>query len=330
MGVMTAVAIGSAVLGGTMSFTQAAQARNARDKADRDAARFLADARGKAEKDYFAGLQVPLDAYEAELENNLINQTTAIEALQEGDVRALAGGVAGVSAQAAQQAEAVRIQQAKDMFALDKMKAENKDAINQQMIQMDAAAAQDAAKRGADAQQQIASSTTAGVQAVIGGVTAAIQASPLYGKTKADRLLLKQLERNGVTMQQYNANPAKYRNIVYNSDGSLIADQGESLVPGLETKKVDKIPMASETYDPVAQSMFKVQSSPSYQESMNRDVFIPEALTPDRVTNTDPSRSNVVVQPYNPNTGQPGTGYLDNSFKLTSYEDTLRKYGLTI
>jgi hypothetical protein len=329
MGVMTAVAIGSAVVGGTMSFTQAAAARNARDKADRDAARFLADARGKAEKDYFSGLNVPLDAYEAELENNLINTTTAIEALQEGDARALAGGVAAVGAQASQRAEAIRIQQGKDMFALDKMKAENQDAINQQMIAMDAAAAQDSAKRGADAQQQIAASTTAGVQAIVGGVTAAVQASPLYGKTKADRLLLKQLERNGVTPEQYSANPAKYRNIVYNSDGSLIAEQGESLVPRLEMEKVDQIP--ANQYDPVAQSLFTAQSSPTYQDIINRKVTIPPALEFDRVTNTDPTRSNAVVQPYNPN-ATAGTGYLDNSFNLpkNTYEDTLRKYGLTL
>ena len=285
MSVMTAVAIGSAVVGGVMSFSQAAAARNAKEQADSDAAAFLADARSKAEKDYFAGLNVPLDAYEAELENNLINTTTAIEALQEGDVRALASGVAGVSAQASQNAEAIRIKQSQEMFALDKMKAENKDAMNQQMVAMDTAAAQDAAKRAADSQQQVAASTTAGIQSIVGGVTAGIEASPLYGKSKADIQLKRTLERNGITMAEYTTNPAKYEDLIK-----------KTFTPTLGTEKLETAEL----------SMTPVMSNSVSPPTNYRSPLAPRP----------------VVEPYEPQMAPLGIA--------TTYEETLRKYGLTL
>ena len=214
MGVATSIAVGSAIVGAGLSFNQAANARRAQRKADADAARYLADARKKAEKDYFAGLNVPLDAFEAELENNLQTTTTAIEALQEGDARALAAGVGKVGAQAQQNAEDVRIDMGEQMFALDKMKAENRDDINQQLIAMDAAAAQDAAKRAADADAQVAAANTAGINSLTSGLMTGLQASPLYGKSKADRELMKALDKKGITMAEYVANPDKFPNIL--------------------------------------------------------------------------------------------------------------------
>ena len=214
MGVATSIAVGSAIVGAGLSFNQAANARRAQRKADADAARYLADARKKAEKDYFAGLNVPLDSFEAELENNLQTTTTAIEALQEGDARALAAGVGKVGAQAQQNAEDVRIDMGEQMFALDKMKAENRDDINQQLIAMDAAAAQDASKRAADADAQVAAANTSGINSLTSGLMTGLQASPLYGKSKADRELMKALDKKGITMAEYVANPDKFPNIL--------------------------------------------------------------------------------------------------------------------
>lgn len=214
MAAATTVAIIGAGVGAALSFSQASQARKAQRSADRDAARFLADARKKAEKDFFADLNVPLDSYEAELENNLQTTTTAIEALQEGDARSLAAGVGKVGAQAQQTAEEVRIAQGEQMFALDKMKAENRDDMNQQLISMDAAAAQDAAKRAADADAQVAAANTAGINSLTSGLMSGLQATPLYGKSKADRELIKALDSKGITMAEYTANPGKFPNVL--------------------------------------------------------------------------------------------------------------------
>ena len=82
----------------------------------------MSEAKAKAEKDYFAGLNVPMDAYEAEFETNLAQQQQAVEALQEGDARALAAGVGRVGAQAQAGAEQTRIKMGEEISDLNKMK----------------------------------------------------------------------------------------------------------------------------------------------------------------------------------------------------------------
>jgi hypothetical protein len=222
MGLMTALAIGTTLYGAGMSFKQAADAKNMQRDADKKAAKYLADAQKKAKKDEFAALNIPLDSYEAELENNLQATTTAIEALQEGDARALASGVAQVGRDAAQTAEDVRIAQGEQMFALDEMKAENRDAINQQLIQMDAAAAQDAAKRAADADMAAAAANTAGITALGSALTQTLQARKLNPLSQADKDLKKVLDAQGINVSEYAANPAKFRNKVFGADGNLL------------------------------------------------------------------------------------------------------------
>lgn len=231
MGVMTAITVGSALVGAGLSFNQAKNARRAQTKADADAAKFLASARSRAEKDYFASLNVPLDAYEAELENNLQTTTTAIEALQEGDARALAAGVGKVGAQSAQTAEQTRIAMGQEMFGLDKLKAENKDDMNQQLIGMDAAAAQDAAKRAADADIQVAQATQSGIGSLTSGLMAGLESSPLYGKSKADRELMSALGKKGITMAEYTANPDKFPNILGRQNSNVLPPTPNSGVP---------------------------------------------------------------------------------------------------
>ena len=85
MAVVTSAVIGvaGAVVSATQSFQAAADAKEASSKADTAAAEAMADAKRKAEKDAYSGLAIPLDAYEAEFENNLQTQTQSVEALQE-------------------------------------------------------------------------------------------------------------------------------------------------------------------------------------------------------------------------------------------------------
>ena len=231
MSVMTALAVGTAVVGAGMSFQQAAQARRNQRKADADAAKYLADARTKAQKDEFAALNIPLDAFEAQLENNLQNTTTAIQALQEGDARALASGVAQVGRQSADVAEGVRIAQGEQMFGLDKMKAENRDAINQQLIELDAAMAQDAAKRAAAADAQVAAATTSGIGSLSSALSTALTAQKLNPVSKADKELMKALDKAGVTIQEYTANPDKFPNILGRQQLPPVTETAVSVEP---------------------------------------------------------------------------------------------------
>jgi hypothetical protein len=175
--------VASAVSG----FMNASKQKQAAAKAEREAKKMMADARRRAETDHYAGLDVPLDAYEAQNEANLAADKQAMEALQEGDARALAAGVGRVGAQQAAGAEQTRMAMADEMFGLDKMKADSKEAIKQQMISMDVGEAKMQDQRAREAQEARAKSMQqgfAGLQQVAQGVG---DLAPLYGKSANDK-----------------------------------------------------------------------------------------------------------------------------------------------
>tara|TARA_R110000765_G_scaffold413635_1_gene513761 strand:+ start:348 stop:1115 length:768 start_codon:yes stop_codon:yes gene_type:complete len=189
MAVVTTAVIGvaSAAVAATQSFQAAATAKEASSKADAAAARAMQEAKQKAEKDSFSGLTVPLDAYEAEFENNLAVQQQNVEALQEGDARGLAAGVGRVGAQGTSGAEGTRIKMGEEISDLNMMKAESKEAINQQLIEMDVANAKEQNQRRADADAMRAQSIQSGIGSVGQGLQSAATLAPLYGKSRADK-----------------------------------------------------------------------------------------------------------------------------------------------
>ena len=181
------VGIASAGASAVQGFSAAAKQKRLAEEANTAAAKAMSEAKAKAEKDYFAGLNVPMDAYEAEFETNLAQQQQAVEALQEGDARALAAGVGRVGAQAQAGAEQTRIKMGEEISDLNKMKAESKDAINQQLIQMDVAAAREQNMRMRDAEAARAAGIEQGIAGVGGALTSAASLVPLFGQSKADR-----------------------------------------------------------------------------------------------------------------------------------------------
>ena len=186
MAVVTAAVIGvaGAVVSATQSFQAAADAKEASSQADTAAAEAMADAKRKAEKDAYSGLAIPLDAYEAEFENNLQTQTQSVEALQEGDARGLAAGVGAIGAQATNAAEGTRIEMGEEISDLNMMKAESKDSINQQLIEMDVANAREQNQRRADADAFRAQSINPGINSVTSGLQSAASIVPLYKNDK--------------------------------------------------------------------------------------------------------------------------------------------------
>ena len=174
MAVVTATVVGIAATAAStaMSFSAAAKAKADGDAAATAAGKAMADAKKKAETDHYEGLSVPLDAYEAEFENNLAVAQQSTEALQEGDARQLAAGVGRVGAVAGAQAEDTRIAMGEQISDLQATKAESKDAINQQLIQMDVANAKEQKQIAADA----AAARTAAIQQGIQGIGATVDA----------------------------------------------------------------------------------------------------------------------------------------------------------
>ena len=189
MAVVTATVVGIAATTAStaMSFKQAADAKRLQAEADAEARKAMKDAKDRAQVDYYEGLGIPLDAYEAEFENQLAGQKQAVEALAEGDARQLAAGVGRIGAQQTAAGEQTRIAQAEEMFELDKMKVESKDAINQQLIEMDVAQAREQNQRSRDAQMARSQAIQQGISGIGSLVGQVGSAAPLFSQSGSTR-----------------------------------------------------------------------------------------------------------------------------------------------
>ena len=83
MAVTTAavVGIGSGLASAGMSFSQAAQQKRASSKAIAEQKKLQASARQRAEKNFYQGLNVPLDAYGEQFRQNTANQQQTIQCI---------------------------------------------------------------------------------------------------------------------------------------------------------------------------------------------------------------------------------------------------------
>ena len=193
------VGIASGVGSAVVAFNNAKKQKELASEADKAAAKFMADARRKAEKDMYERLTIPMDAYEAQFENNLAVAQQNTEALQEGDVRGLAAGVGRIGAAAGVNAESTRIKMGQEISALERTKADSKDAINQQLLALDTAAAREQNQRMRDAEAARAKSIEQGVSGVTQALGSAADLVPLYGKNAGDRRASKLIDKFGDT-----------------------------------------------------------------------------------------------------------------------------------
>ena len=201
-GVGAATALG----GGLMSFGQSAKASKQAADAQKKADRLMAEARKNAQKDVYAKLQVPLDAFNEQYRQTNQAATAGIQALQEGDARTLAAGIGQISGAVNEATEKTRIDKAKALCDLDTTKATSQENIKQQLIAMDSGAAKDAELKAADQEKIAASSLQQGIsQAGKGAVGIAGMTTSLFKKGQGEggalsteelSALLKHLEYN--------------------------------------------------------------------------------------------------------------------------------------
>ncbi len=221
MSLSTALAITTEVASAVGSFKNARQTTELREKSDKAAAEYLTKAKSRVEKDYYSALNVPMGAYDAALLNNLQATTTAVQALQEAGGRELLGGVGKLSAVQSAAAEQARIAQEEKMFELDKFKAENKDAMNQQMLQLEVNAEQDRVKRKQDAEEARAAFNQQGLKSLSSAAMIGLKQRNLNQTSSDDQKLKKILDAQGIDINEYAANPAKFKNKVFNVDGKM-------------------------------------------------------------------------------------------------------------
>ena len=188
------VGVASSLGGGLMSFNQSKAATNAARDAQRKSDKLMKEARERAETNFYQGLNVRMDAFGEQYRQNLANQTQQIEALQDADPRLLAAGIGKVVVPGTEAAEKTRIGMQQDLMELDEKKADANEAIKQQTIAMDVAAA-DQQKIAKEKEIEAAKAKTVAInQGVKGVIGLGTMAAPLFDKDKdLDPEELKQL-----------------------------------------------------------------------------------------------------------------------------------------
>lgn len=183
MAVTTAAVVGvAASAGGAInSFSQSAKQGRMAEQAAAASKKAMAEAKKKAEKNFYAGLNVSTEAYDRAFQNNLQAQTQNIQALQEGDPRNLAAGVGLVQQASDNTTEATRLALQKDLEANAKMKADAKDAINQDLKRMDLGYAKDQEKIAQESAAASSKAMSEGISGVVSTVGQAAQLAPLFG-----------------------------------------------------------------------------------------------------------------------------------------------------
>lgn len=85
------IAAGSMVAGGVMNLIEANKQADAKRAADRAAEKAIAEAQQRIDQNFLGAVQVPMDAYNRAMNQNVANQKQAITALQEAGPRELMG-----------------------------------------------------------------------------------------------------------------------------------------------------------------------------------------------------------------------------------------------
>ena len=174
-----------------IGLVNASKSANAAAKSERESKLLMAEAERKSEIKFFEGLNVPLDPFKAQQEANLVTTKTAIDALREGDQRALVGGIGRVNMANNQQSEQNRNAMSEALYANNKFKAEKAQLQNENLVDINVGQAQNASARRVDQMRQ----KNFAMQQAVSGMGTALKAGnqlvPLFGKNKLDRNVAK-------------------------------------------------------------------------------------------------------------------------------------------
>jgi len=187
-----AVSGGIGALSGLASFGMGIDsmvtARRKQAQAERQNKLLMEEAKRMSEKDFYAGVNIPLDAFNKQFEETLQQQQQSLQALQEGDARSVASGVGRVGALAGEQGENTRIALGEALYQNDKMKADSKQSINQQGIDINVGMAQDESLRARDANRQASQGMAGAQEGLAYGLQGAAGMIPGYLQGRSDKL----------------------------------------------------------------------------------------------------------------------------------------------
>ena len=208
MAVTTAAVVGFAASAGgaVQSFSQAAKQGRMAEDAATASKKAMAEAKAKAEKNFYAGLNVSTEAYDKSFENNLATQQQNIQALQEGDPRNLAAGVGLVQQSSDATTDNTRLALQKDLEANAKMKAQAKDAINQDLKKIDLGYAKDQELVAKESAAASAAAMSQGISGVVNTAGQLATMAPLFGKMNDKDKEYLEMERLRLEMENDKTN----------------------------------------------------------------------------------------------------------------------------
>ena len=208
MAVTTAAVVGFAASAGgaVQSFSQAAKQGRMAEDAAKASKKAMAEAKAKAEKNFYAGLNVSTEAYDKSFENNLATQQQNIQALQEGDARNLAAGVGLVQQSSDATTDNTRLALQKDLEANAKMKAQAKDAINQDLKKIDLGYAKDQELVAKESAAASAAAMSQGISGVVNTAGKLATMAPLFGKMSDKDKEYLEMERLRLEMENDKTN----------------------------------------------------------------------------------------------------------------------------
>lgn len=182
MAVMTSAVVGVASAGFSIyqSFDQKAKADRRAKDGMQASNKLIKEAEVLAEKKMLQGLQVPLEAFDNEAEQNLQSSKQIIDVLQDGDPRSLAAGAGSVAAQNNLSTENARVDKGKLIYDLETKQAEENQDINQDLKDFKVGQAVDQNMIARDAEEASAQATNSIVQGAGQLITAGASMVPLF------------------------------------------------------------------------------------------------------------------------------------------------------
>jgi len=143
LGVAVVSAVPGLVSSGLNYLTMANQ-KKLMEEAERDAEKFVADARKRYEQNAYEGLQVPLEAYRQGMREATAQQQQGIEALRDVGARGVLGGLGGVQAAATKFTQNQQNQMAQDIYRNELLQAQQEARNIESLASLDLAEARGA------------------------------------------------------------------------------------------------------------------------------------------------------------------------------------------
>jgi len=204
MAIATAIMAG---VGGAASLIQGISARRQAKDARNSAQEAMRQARQEAQINYIESLRVPTEAYDRAFDASVARQRQSVQALQEGGIRGIEGGIGSINAVADARDVQTRQEMADRLFNLETDKVEEQGRIRDEVVDMNLAQAQEQNIRASEQEQISAAAISSGIKGLGASAGGFLEASSLFGAGDASTTELGQGIGNALKISKEGVNP---------------------------------------------------------------------------------------------------------------------------